>query len=89
MQPVQKAITQMSIQEKLKIANNIYIWYPRFKEILTAIEYCHHFSISKDEPECMFLAGKQGLVKQPSIKLTQVNILDTKLKMGLKFLSWL
>ncbi len=63
MQSTQKPITQMSIQEKLNIANNIYIWYPRFKEILAALEYCHHFSINKDEPECMFLAGQTGVGK--------------------------
>ncbi len=53
----------MTTAERLKIANNIYISYPRFKEIIGAIEYCHHFSSCKDEPECMFLSGSTGVGK--------------------------
>lgn len=58
-----KSISQMNIREKLNLANSVYISYPRFKEILAAIEYCHHFSSCKDEPECMFLAGQTGVGK--------------------------
>nr|WP_279239663.1 TniB family NTP-binding protein [Scytonema sp. UIC 10036] len=45
------------------MVNNLYISYPRFQEILLSIEYCHHFSYCKDEPECMFLAGQTGVGK--------------------------
>ena len=53
----------MTMTERLKIANQIYVSYPRFKAILSAIEYCHHFSCCKDEPECMFLSGPTGVGK--------------------------
>lgn len=53
----------MSLDQRIRIANNIYVSYPRFKEIIDAIEYCHHFSSCKDEPECMFLSGTTGVGK--------------------------
>lgn len=55
--------SEMTMTERLKIANQIYVSYPRFKAILSAIEYCHHFSCCKDEPECMFLSGPTGVGK--------------------------
>ena len=58
-----KSPSEMTMTERLKIANQIYVSYPRFKEILSAIEYCHHFSCCKDEPECMFLSGQTGVGK--------------------------
>lgn len=57
------SLSEMSLKQRLQIANNIYIHYPRFKEILSAIEYCHQFSCCKDEPECMFLTGQTGVGK--------------------------
>ncbi|MDB9323932.1 TniB family NTP-binding protein [Nodularia spumigena] len=53
----------MNLSEKLQIVNNIYVLYPRLQEILAAIEYCHHFSLGKAEPECMFLSGHTGVGK--------------------------
>lgn len=53
----------MSLAQKLNAVNNTYISYPRFDEILDAIEYCHYFSSCKDEPECMFLSGCTGVGK--------------------------
>lgn len=58
----------MTVSERLYIANNIYVAYPRFKEILTAIEECHHFSDLKDEPECLFLNGVTGTGKTTLFK---------------------
>ncbi len=58
-----KKLSKISLREKLQIVNNIYISYPRFKETLSAIDYCHHFSSCKDEPECMFLSGQTGVGK--------------------------
>lgn len=63
MSKTQPQLCAMTAAQRLKIANNIYISYPRFKEILGAIEYCHHFSCCKDEPECMFLSGPTGVGK--------------------------
>ena len=57
------SLSEMTMTERLKIANQIYVSYPRFKTILSAIEYCHHFSCCKDEPECMFLSGPTGVGK--------------------------
>ena len=55
--------SKMTIKEKLEIVNNIYVSYPRFKEIINSFDYCHHFSCCKDEPECMFLSGQTGVGK--------------------------
>lgn len=63
MSKTQPQLGAMTAAQRLKIANQIYISYPRFKEILGAIEYCHHFSCCKDEPECMFLSGSTGVGK--------------------------
>lgn len=56
-------ILKISLAEKLQIINNIYVLYPRLQEVLAAIEYCHHFSLGKSEPECMFLSGQTGVGK--------------------------
>lgn len=58
-----KQLSSVNLKDKLKIVNKIYISYPRFKEVLSAIDYCHHFSSCKDEPECMFLSGRTGVGK--------------------------
>jgi type II secretory pathway predicted ATPase ExeA len=58
-----QSLSAMTLKQRLQMANNIYVSYPRFKEILSAIEYCHHFSCCKDEPECMFLTGQTGVGK--------------------------
>ncbi len=55
--------SSMTLAQRLKVVNNIYIAYPRFKKVIDAIEYCHHFSSCKDEPECMFLSGCTGVGK--------------------------
>jgi hypothetical protein len=52
-----------TLAQKLQIINNIYVIYPRFQEILMRVDYCHHFSCGKDEPECMFLSGQTGVGK--------------------------
>lgn len=59
----QKDELETTISSKLYIVNNIYVVYPRLKEILSAIDYCHRFSNLKDEPECLFLKGETGAGK--------------------------
>ncbi len=68
MQMNKKPFSTLTFSEKLYIVNNIYIVYPRFKEILTAIDDCHHLSNLKDEPECLFLKGATGAGKTTLIK---------------------
>ncbi len=63
MQSTQQPLQEMSLKQRLSMVNSLYIFYPRFKDILSAIEYCHHFSYCKDEPECMFLGGQSGVGK--------------------------
>lgn len=63
-----ESLTEMDWKERLYIANNIYVAYPRFKEILSAIDDCHHFSDLKDEPECLFLKGETGTGKTTILK---------------------
>jgi len=63
-----KPFNEMTLLERLYIANNIYVSYPRFKEILSAINDCHHFSNFKDEPECLFLKGETGTGKTTIFK---------------------
>jgi hypothetical protein len=69
----QKPIQDMTLPEKLHIANNIYISYPRFKEILSAIDDCYHFSEFKHEPECLFLKGETGTGKTTLFKSYALN----------------
>lgn len=68
MQVNKQPFSTMTFSERLYIVNNIYIVYPRFKEILTAIDDCHHFSNLKDEPECLFLKGATGAGKTTLLK---------------------
>ena len=68
MNNLQKPLKEMSISERLYIANNIYVVYPRFKEILASIDDCHHLSNLKDEPECLFLKGETGAGKTTILK---------------------
>lgn len=68
MPKIPKSLSYMTLSEKLSIANNIYVAYPRFKEILSAIEDCHNFSNLKDEPECLFLKGETGAGKTTIFK---------------------
>uniref|UniRef100_A0A0C1R924 TniB protein n=2 Tax=Tolypothrix TaxID=111782 RepID=A0A0C1R924_9CYAN len=63
-----KVFEEKTFSERLYIANNIYIMYPRFKEILSAIDDCHHLSDLKDEPECLFLKGETGTGKTTILK---------------------
>ncbi|MEH2231161.1 MAG: TniB family NTP-binding protein [Nostoc sp.] len=58
-----KHLLKMTLSERLYLANNIYVIYPRIKEILSAIDYCHRFSNLKDEPDCLFLQGETGTGK--------------------------
>lgn len=64
----QKPLKEMTLAERLYIANNVYVLYPRFKEILAAIDDCHQFSNLKDEPECLFLKGETGAGKTTILK---------------------
>jgi hypothetical protein len=68
MQIDKKSLQTMTFKERLYIVNNIYVVYPRFKEILSAIDDCRHFSDLKDEPECLFLKGATGAGKTTLIK---------------------
>ena len=63
MNMTEKTLAQKTLAEKLQCINNIYVIYPRFQETLMAIDYCHHFSFGKDEPECLFLSGQTGVGK--------------------------
>jgi hypothetical protein len=59
----QKQLVPDTIEAKMELLNTIYICYPRFKEVLGAFDYCHHFSSCQDEPECLFLTGETGVGK--------------------------
>jgi hypothetical protein len=63
----QQDFSEMTLVQRLAIANNIYVAYPRFKEILSVIDDCHHFYF-KDEPECLFLKGETGTGKTTILK---------------------
>lgn len=64
----QKPLKEMTLVKRLYIANNVYVLYPRFKEILAAIDDSHQFSNLKDEPECLFLKGETGAGKTTILK---------------------
>lgn len=68
MREEQKPLKEMTLLERLYITNNVYVLYPRLKEISAAISDCHHLSNLKDEPECLFLKGETGAGKTTILK---------------------
>jgi Cdc6-like AAA superfamily ATPase len=53
----------LSRQERLRLAEHIYISYPRLNELLQKIEYCHQYSKLAAEPKCMLITGESGVGK--------------------------
>lgn len=55
--------SKMSRQERLRLAEHIYISYPRLNALLQKIEYCHQYSKLAAEPKCMLITGEAGVGK--------------------------
>lgn len=53
----------LSLEDKLKLAEGIFIKHVRFKQILKRVEYCHKFSKISSEPKCLFIKGLSGAGK--------------------------
>ena len=55
--------SKMSKLERQKLAERIFIEYPRLTKLLEKIKHCHEYSKIAAEPECMFISGYAGTGK--------------------------
>lgn len=55
--------SKMSKLERQKLAERIFIEYPRLTGLLEKIKHCHQYSKIAAEPECMFISGYAGTGK--------------------------
>lgn len=55
--------TSMTAEERIKLAERIYVVYPRIRAILSKIKHCHQHSMTSAEPECMLIKGDTGAGK--------------------------
>ncbi|MBV8855363.1 MAG: TniB family NTP-binding protein [Acidobacteria bacterium] len=53
----------MSVEERVKLVENLYISYPRLSRLIAKIEHCHRFSKVSAEAECMLILGETGTGK--------------------------
>jgi hypothetical protein len=58
-----KEYTGLAVGDRLRLAEQIYVAYPRSLDILAKIEHCHQYSIISAEPECMLIKGDTGTGK--------------------------
>lgn len=56
----------MSIDERIKLAEKIYVIYPCLQEVFTKIGRCHQRSKRPSEPRCLFISGMSGCGKTSS-----------------------
>lgn len=54
---------KLSVEERIKLVENLYIYYPRLNRLITKIERCHRFSKVSAEAECMLILGETGTGK--------------------------
>jgi Cdc6-like AAA superfamily ATPase len=59
---------KMSLEERIKLVEQLYIQYPRINELLRLINHCREFSKISAEPECMLITGVQGAGKTTLIR---------------------
>jgi Cdc6-like AAA superfamily ATPase len=55
--------SKLSVRERICLAEQIYISYPRLSELQSKISYCHQHSKYSAEPECLFINGPTGTGK--------------------------
>lgn len=53
----------MSIEERIRLVEQIYISYPRLEAVIKKIEHCHNHSKHSAEPECLLITGETGAGK--------------------------
>lgn len=58
----------MSVQERIKLVEQIYIDHPKLDELQRKIDNCREFSKISAEPECILLTGPAGAGKSTLIK---------------------
>jgi len=54
-------------REVIRQAKSIVVYYPRFNEVLAAMEECMFFSAGLPEPQCMMFTGDTGVGKSCAI----------------------
>lgn len=55
--------SKMSEHERCKLAENIFVEYPRLTALVNKMGHCHQYSKIAAEPECMFIGGLAGAGK--------------------------
>lgn len=53
----------MSIEERIRLVEQIYISYPRLEAVIKKIEHCHSHAKHSAEPECLLITGETGAGK--------------------------
>jgi Cdc6-like AAA superfamily ATPase len=53
----------LSKAQRIALTEQVFIRYPRLKELYAKIDFCRTFSRNAAEPECMLISGKQGAGK--------------------------
>jgi len=57
-----------SKSQRLALIENVFIRYPRLKQLYKKIDFCRQFSKRSAEPECMLITGTQGAGKTTLIE---------------------
>lgn len=55
--------SKMTKLERCRLAECIFVEYPRLTKLVRQIEHCHQYSEVAAEPECMFIGGPPGAGK--------------------------
>ncbi|MFL6333052.1 MAG: TniB family NTP-binding protein [Pyrinomonadaceae bacterium] len=88
MRKVKKAFLKMSIEERLRLVERIYVRRPKIDELLERIDYCReHSKIAKD-PDCLLITGEPGTGKtsllERYVKRFPRRVVEKKTEDGLK-----
>ncbi|HWS99700.1 MAG TPA: TniB family NTP-binding protein [Pyrinomonadaceae bacterium] len=60
--------SKVSAEERIRLTEQIYISYPRLKEVEQKIAYCHEFSKMSAEPVNLLIQGETGTGKTTCLK---------------------
>jgi len=64
--------SKMSFYERVALAEQIYISYPRLNKLIQRLSHCHQYSKYSCEPECLFIKGPTGCGKTTLYKQYEV-----------------
>lgn len=88
MSKVETAFSKMSIEERLRLVEHIYVRRPKVDDLLERMDYCRqHSKIAKD-PDCLLITGEPGTGKtsllERYVKRFPRRVVEKKTEDGLK-----